>query len=290
MSITAILMTLLLAQAAAPPGTPPPAPAALGATNVAIDAPMAPPAGAPQWADEFDGNTLDRTKWRYDTAYNKAGWFNHEKQYYARARPENTRLENGHLIIEARRDGADKQVSRLADWGGQGYSSAKLVGTRASRYGFYEISARLPCARGTWPAIWMLPDGGSWPDQGEIDIMEMVGHDANVVHATLHTGLFNHRIGTQRGAQVTVPTACTAFHRYQLDWRADAITIGVDDRAYMRVRDDQPGGHGAWPFDRPFRLILNLAIGGDWGGAKGIDDAALPQRMEIDYVRVWDAP
>lgn len=273
MSAAVLLVALLQAQT-------------LGATNVTVDAPMAAPTGAPRWADEFDGKAVDPAKWRFDTKHNKTGWFNHEKQYYAKARRQNTRLERGALVIEARREA----LSTLPDWGGQGYSSAKLVATRPSRYGFYEIRAKLPCARGTWPAIWMLPDGGTWPEQGEIDIMEMVGHDANVVHGTLHSGLFNHVKGTQRGAQVTVPTACTAFHRYQLDWRADAITIGVDDRAYMRVRNDQPGGQGAWPFDKDFRLILNLAIGGDWGGAKGVDDAALPQRMDVDYVRIWDTP
>ena len=87
-----------------------------------------------------------------------------------------------------------------------------------------------------------------------------------------------------------MPTACSAFHRYQLAWTPQAITIGVDDRAYMRVANDQPGGRGAWPFDSPFYLILNLAMGGDWAAANGIDDAALPQRMEVDYVRVYDMP
>jgi beta-glucanase (GH16 family) len=261
----------------------------LSATNVAVDAPMAAPTSAPSWADEFNGTAIDRRAWRFDTSRNKDGWYNHEKQYYADARrPENARVEDGHLVIEARREALSP--TRFPDWGGQAYTSAKLIGTTKHRYGFYEIRAKLPCARGTWPAIWMLPDGGTWPQQGEIDIMEMVGHQPGIVHATLHTGLFNHVRGTQRGSQKEVATACTQFHRYQLHWRADAITIGVDDRAYMKVRNDQPGGRGAWPFDTPFRLILNLAVGGDWGGAQGIDDAALPQRMEIDYVRVWKQP
>jgi licheninase len=134
-----------------------------------------------------------------------------------------------------------------------------------------------------------LPDSGKWPDEGEIDVMEMVGWQPNVIHATLHSALFNHVRGTQRGAEKEVPSSCTEFHRYQLDWRPDAITIGIDGRGYMRVANDQPGGRGAWPFDRPYQMILNLAIGGDWGGAKGIDDAALPQRMTIDYVRYWRA-
>ena len=145
----------------------------------------------------------------------------------------------------------------------------------------------LPCGRGSWPAIWLLPARGTWPEEGEIDLMEMVGWQPNVIHATLHTALFNHRLGTQRGAERTMPDACSAFHRYQLDWRADRIRIGVDGRAYLEVRNDQPGGAGAWPFVRPFQLILNLAVGGDWGGQHGIDDAAFPQRMVVDYVRFW---
>lgn len=244
---------------------------------------MAPPLAAPTWADEFDGKTIGVRDWRFDTSRNRQGWYNNEKQYYAAARPANARIENGALVIEARRE----RLSRMRDFGGQDYSSAKLVSRRAFGYGFYEIRAILPCGRGTWPAIWLLPKTGKWPDQGEIDVMEMVGWQPNVIHATLHTALFNHGKGTQRGSETVVPTACRATHRFQLDWRPDAITIGVDGSGYMRVINDQPGGLGAWPFVRPYNLILNVAIGGDWGGAKGVDDSALPQRMMIDYVRYW---
>ena len=132
----------------------------------------------------------------------------------------------------------------------------------------------------------MLPRSGRWPDNGEIDIMEMVGWNANVIHATLHTGAYNHAMSTQRGAQRRVPTSCAAFHRYQLSWTPEAITIGANDRAYMRVLNDKPGAP-AWPFTRPYDLILNVAVGGDWGGQKGIDDAAFPQAMTVDYVRYW---
>ncbi len=257
----------------------------LSASNYAADAPMAAPRTAPSWSDEFDGPRIDTRKWRYDTARNKAGWYNNERQYYAAARPQNTRIVDGTLVIEARRE----RLAAMPDWGGQDYSSGKLISRQKLGYGFYEIRAKLPCARGTWPAIWLLPDSGKWPDAGEIDIMEMVGWQPNVVHATLHSALFNHVRGTQRGAEKAVPTSCTEFHRYQLDWTPRAITIGVDGRAYMRVANDQPGGRGAWPFDRPYEMILNLAIGGDWGGAKGVDDAALPQTMAVDYVRYWRA-
>ena len=260
----------------------------LGAANYTIDAPMAAPATAPSFADEFAGKRVDTGKWRFDTHRNTIGWYNNERQYYSANRRENARIEGGALVIEARRETLDK--ARFPDWGGQAYTSAKLVTKRALGYGFYEVRAKLPCGRGMWPAIWMVPNTGTWPDEGEIDIMEMVGWDPNVVLGTLHTGAFNHAKGTQRGAKVTVDTACTAFHRYQLDWRPDSITIGVDDRAYMRVANDQPGGKPAWPFTVPYPLILNLAVGGDWGGQKGIDDAALPQTMRVDYVRHWAAP
>lgn len=254
--------------------------ATLGATTYAVDAPMVAPRRAPSFADEFNGRRVDRAAWRFDRSRNATGWFNHERQYYD---PRNARVGDGVLTIEARRE----TPRDARDWGGQTYTSAKLVSRRSRGFGFYEIRAKLPCGRGAWPAIWLLPATGTWPDQGELDLMEMVGWDPDVVHATLHTGAFNHARGTQRGAQIGVATSCTAFHRYQLDWRPGSITIGVDDRAYMRVADDQPGGAAAWPFTRPFQLILNLAVGGDWGGAKGVDDSAFPQRMAVDYVRYW---
>jgi beta-glucanase (GH16 family) len=260
-------------------------------TNAAFDGPVQRPAGTRLvWSDEFDGKQLDTAKWAFDTARNKEGWHNGELQYYSAGRPENIRVANGRLTIEARHEKLDP--TRFGDWGGQNYTSARIFSKGAGwTYGFYEVRAKLPCARGTWPAIWMLPvDMEAWPDDGEIDIMEQVGAEPNLIYASLHTALFNHVKKTQRSAQKLVPTSCSAFHRYQLDWRPDSITVGVDGRGILRVRNDQPGGKGAWPFNVPYLMILNLAIGGDWAGAKGIDDRAMPQRMEIDYVRVWQGP
>ncbi|HEY7006463.1 MAG TPA: glycoside hydrolase family 16 protein [Sphingomicrobium sp.] len=256
-------------------------------TNAVYHGPMKRPANARLvWSDEFNGAALDTAKWTYDTAHNKKGWFNKERQYYSAG--QNSRVANGRLVIEARHERLDPR--RYPDWGGQNYTSARLLSTAGWTYGFYEIRAKLPCARGTWPAIWMLPlDLKKWPDDGEIDIMEQVGAEPNLIYASLHTKLYNHTINTQRSAQRLVPTSCTAFHIYQLDWRSDSIAIGVDGQGILRVRNNVPGGKGAWPFFTPFRMILNLAIGGDWAGAKGIDDAAMPQRMEVDYVRVWQA-
>jgi beta-glucanase (GH16 family) len=259
------------------------------ANKYRIDEAMVRPPGARLvWRDEFNGNRLDRSKWDYDTAYNKRGWFNRELQYYSAGRPENIRVAGGRLVLIARREQLDPK--RYPDWGGQNYTSAKIVsrGHASWTYGYYEIRAKLPCARGTWPAIWMMPTKSvKWPEEGEIDIMEQVGAEPNLIYASLHTKLFNHVQKTQRSAQKLLPTSCTSYHTYQLDWRPNAITIGFDGRAYLRVRDNQPGGKGAWPFNTSFYMILNLAMGGDWAAAKGMDDAALPQRMDVDYVRVW---
>jgi len=260
----------------------------LGAANKTVDVPMQTPATRPTFADEFAARSIDGSKWRFDTSRNAAGWYNNERQYYSARRSENARVSGGSLVIEARRERLSK--ARYGDWGGQQYSSARLVSRKTLGYGYYEVRARLPCGRGLWPAIWLLPPDGRWPDAGEIDIMEMVGWDPNVIHATLHSAAFNHAKGTQRGAQRRVPTSCTAFHLYQLDWRPEGITIGIDGRGFMQVANDRPGDRAAWPFDRPYNLILNLAVGGDWGGQRGIDDAAFPQQMHVDYVRYWAAP
>ncbi|HEU4958320.1 MAG TPA: glycoside hydrolase family 16 protein [Sphingomicrobium sp.] len=260
-------------------------------TNATYDGPVRRPAGTRLiWRDEFNGSSLDTDKWAFDTSRNKEGWWNNELQYYSAGRTKNLRVRKGRLVIEAHREKLDPGA--FPDWGGQKYTSARIYSKGAGwTYGYYEIRAKLPCSRGSWPAIWMLPvDMKEWPDDGEIDIMEHVGAEPNLIYASLHTLLFNHTRNTQRSAQKLVPTSCTDFHRYQLDWRPDSITIGVDDRGILRVRNDQAGGKGAWPFNMPFHMILNLAMGGDWAAAKGMDDQALPQRMEVDYVRVWTHP
>jgi beta-glucanase (GH16 family) len=265
--------------------------AAFTVTNSTYSGSMRRPANARLvWQDNFNGRALDTRKWQYDTSRNKVGWFNGERQYYSGGRPQNLRVAHGLLTIEARHETLDP--GRFLDWGGQEYTSAKIFSKGTGwTYGFYEVRAKLPCARGTWPAIWMLPvDMKKWPDDGEIDIMEQVGAEPNLIYASLHTQLYNHVLKTQRSAQRLVPTSCSAFHVYQLDWRPDSITIGVDGHGILRVSNNVPGGKGAWPFFTPFKMILNLAIGGDWAAAKGIDNAAMPQRMEVDYVRVWQVP
>ena len=263
----------------------------LSANNYTVDAPMPAHLQTVLWSDEFNGSRLDASKWQYDTSRNKEGWYNKELQYYAANRLENLRVGGGNLTIELRKD--PQEIRKFPDWGKQKYSSAKIVtqGKAAFQYGFFEARAKLPCTRGSWPAFWMMPiDNEQWPQGGEIDILEHIGAQPGVVHANLHTGKYNHTKQNGRGAQKPLPTSCSDFHRYQLSWTEDEILIGVDDRAYMRVRNSEPGDRGAWPFDKPFYLILNLAMGGDWAGSKGIDDAPLPQKFEVDYVRVWEMP
>jgi beta-glucanase (GH16 family) len=126
-----------------------------------------------------------------------------------------------------------------------------------------------------------------WPAKGEIDIMEHVGFDPGVVHGTVHTKSYNHVIGTQRTATVKIGDACSAFHRYQLLWTPERIAIGYDDRIYFQFDHEPRGGDDTWPFDAPQFLLLNIAVGGTWGGVQGVDDAAFPMRMEVDYVRVY---
>lgn len=247
----------------------------------------APPGYRLVWADEFSApGPPDPVRWIHDTHANRTGWYNNELQYYAADRPENARVEDGALIIEARRE-----APNAPDSGGQAYTSARLLSRQAWSYGVYEVRAQIPCARGTWPAVWMLPiDLAEWPLDGEIDIMEHVGHRPGVVHGTVHTGAYNHVAGTQRGAEVRVPDACDAFHRYQVRWTPEAVVFAIDDVDYYRFDNDGAETKATWPFNVPFRLILNVAVGGDWGGAEGVDDDAFPQAMRIDYVRVWQTP
>jgi len=236
------------------------------------------------WSDEFEYTGLpDSTKWAYQVGGH--GWGNNEKQYYTENRLENARVEGGKLVIEARKEA----------WDSMEYTSVRLV-TRDRQnwlYGRFEIRAKIPRGIGTWPAIWMMPEGrnygsGGWPDNGEIDIMEHVGFDHGVVHSSTHTRKYYWRTGTQRTATIEVPDASEEFHDYVLEWDAERIKVYVDDNLYFTCENDYTGWE-SWPFDKPFYLILNIAVGGDWGGQKGIDPEIWPQRMEVDYVRVYES-
>lgn len=228
------------------------------------------------WSDEFDAaGRPDEAKWALDTGGH--GFGNQELQYYT-GRPENVRIRDGKLIIEARKE----------EHAGNEYTSAKLVtkGKASWKYGRIVVRARLPQGRGTWPAIWMLPDTPSlqWPDDGEIDVMEHVGHDPGVVHASIHSRAYNHLQGTQKTSKTKLSDNGEGFHVFAVEWSEDQIDFFVDRRRYHRVVNERLGPD-KWPFDKGFYLILNMAIGGTWGGS--VDEACLPQRMEVDYVRVY---
>lgn len=239
---------------------------------------------APVWADEFDyTGKPDPKKWSYDIGGN--GWGNAEKQYYTNDL-KNSRVENGVLIIEARKEKFENND----------YTSARLVtkGKGDFLYGRFEIKAKLPKGRGTWPAGWMLATEQSygtnyWPDNGEIDIIEHVGFDQDRVHGNIHTKAFNHTIKTNKGNNVVVPGVSDGFHIYACEWTPDAVSIEIDGNKYFTFTKQGNYGWAEWPFDKKFHLILNMAIGGGWGGQKGIDDSIFPQRMEVDYVRVYQA-
>lgn len=237
------------------------------------------------WSDEFEKDGApDSTKWNFDIGDgcpDNCGWGNNELQYYTRD-PENVRVENGHLIIEARQDSL----------GGKAFTSTKIVSRDKGDwlYGRFEIRAKLPRGKGTWPAIWMLPTDwkyGGWPASGEIDIMEHVGYDPGVVHGTIHTEAYNHIRQTQKEGKITIPDAQDDFHVYTVDWFEDKMDFYVDDKLYHTVERDPKDDYKGWPFDQRFYLIMNIAVGGNWGGAQGVDPTIWPQRMEIDYVRVY---
>ena len=251
----------------------------LGAASPAA-AQDSPPGYTLVWQDEFDRDGLpDPAKWGYDVGGH--GWGNNEPQFYTEGRLENARVTDGHLVIEARRE----------SWQGAPYTSARLV-TRGKgdwTYGRIDVRARLPRGRGSWPAIWMLAttrERMRWPDDGEIDVMEHVGYDQGTVHGSVHTKAYHHSIGTQKTATVQVPDASETFHVYAVDWQPDRIGLLVDGREYFHF-DREEGGRTVWPFDGPFHLLLNIAVGGGWGGKEGIDESTLPYRMEVDYVRVY---
>ena len=248
-------------------------------TAMLVAAALTPPANWKLvWNDEFaKSGAPDPKKWTYEKGYIR----NNEKQFYTADRRENARVEGGRLIIEARKDNFE----------GKEVTSASLTTQGIAEWssGRFEVRAKVPAMRGTWPAIWLLganiPTIG-WPKCGEIDIMEHVGFDVGRIHANIHTEAYNHMNGKGRGANVVEPLVTSKFHVYALEWTADKIDIFIDDKKYFTYTKESDDV-AVWPFNKPHYLILNLAIGGAWGGQQGIDDSAFPTRFEVDYVRVF---
>ncbi len=234
------------------------------------------------WNDEFNYEGLpDSAKWNYDTDGNSWGWGNNENQHYTIADKRNAWVQDGFLAITALKDSME----------GKPFTSARLItkGKGDWLYGRFEIKAQNPTGLGTWPAIWMLPTDwayGGWPASGEIDIMENVGYDPDTIVGSAHTKKYNHVIGTQKNARIFCPTNYTDFHVYALEWEPDEYRLYFDNIHYFTFKNEGTGFE-TWPFDKRFHIILNLAIGGNWGGTKGIDDSLFPHNFEIDYVRVY---
>ena len=235
------------------------------------------------WSDEFSGTEIDESKWSYDIGTGDWGWGNGEAQYYT-SNSSNSFIEDGKLVIQALQQ----------NYGGANYTSARMV-TRDQgdwTYGRVEVRAKLPSGIGTWPAIWMLPTDwvyGGWPYSGEIDIMEHVGFDPNVIHGTAHTEDYNWWNGIPPPSwSIYTDGATSDFHDYTLEWDEDYLKWYVDGIHYFTYANDQAGDYATWPFDQRFHLLLNIAIGGTWGGQQGIDDSIFPVRLEVDYVRVYE--
>lgn len=237
------------------------------------------------WQDEFNYTGLpDATKWSYDTG--AGGWGNNELQNYTASRTENARVENGNLILEARRDW----------YGGSEYSSARMVTKNKGdwKYGRIEVKAKVPLGKGLWPAIWMLPTDwkyGGWPASGEIDIMEnfaLGGIKPHQIEGNVHTKAYNHIIGTNKGAAIhNLSNIQDNYHVYAVSWYDNKIDFEVDGKLYFTFNNE--GNWEAWPFDERFHLILNIAVGGSLGTTP--DPNIFPKRMTVDYVRVYkDGP
>lgn len=237
------------------------------------------------WSDEFEGEGLpDTTKWTYDIG--NWGWGNFEPQYYTEGRLENARLEDGTLVIEAFKNDM-----------GYPWTSARLTtrGKQTFLYGRIEFKAKVPPNRGNWAAGWTLGDEYvdelSWPYCGEIDILESVGYEmddetgSGVAHASVHCGAYYFKLGNQPTAVVDVDSMYQKFHTYSIDWSPEGITASVDGEVYFEYTDTS--NELAWPFDKPQNIILNLAMGGGWGGLQGMDPEMTSQKMVLDYVRVY---
>ena len=243
------------------------------------------------WHDEFDGNygyapnenglpqtELNPNDWTHEVK--NSGWVNHELQNYVNHKtPEGklvTELRDGKLRITALKENGKVYSGRV-------YAKVKSGWT----YGYIEASIKLPKGKGTWPAFWMMPvNFRSWPADGEIDIMEEVGYHPDYVSSSLHANAHVHSNGTQVTHEMKCPGAEGEFHTYAILWTAKNITTYVDGKVQLSY-DNRGLGRDDWPYDDPFYVIFNLAWGGDWGGAQGVDENALPATMEVDYIRVF---
>lgn len=251
------------------------------------------------WSDEFDYTGLpDPAKWGYEEGFIR----NKELQYYTRERLENVRVENGMLVIEARKESGrnPRYKENSSDWREQRpfaeYSSGSIntLGKAEFQYGRVEVRAKVPRGMGVWPAIWMMGVNRAvvkWPRCGEIDIMEYVGKEPHTLHANTHfADPSNKDRAVHRSAgkgRITIQEPYKNFHVYAIEWDEKEIRFFVDDQQFSTMDIDVAGKGPDNPFRKPHYLLLNFALGGNWGGT--MDDSVLPQRFEIDYVRIFKA-
>ncbi len=232
------------------------------------------------WRDEFNYSGLpDSTKWGYDVGGN--GWGNNEAQFYTKADINNAVVGNGFLSIIARKEKRE----------GKEYTSARMVtaGKKDWSFGRVDIRAKLPKGRGTWPAGWMLGSNINtvgWPQCGEVDILEHVGYDPDTIVGSIHSTAYNHIKGTQKTKRIFIKNPYTEFHVYGCEWNTEKLTFFLDGMPYLTVQNEHKDDK-EYPFNNPMYVLLNVAVGGNWGGTKGIDESIFPVRMEVDYVRVF---
>ena len=228
------------------------------------------------WEENFDGNVLNEKDWNFELGNgcpDLCGWGNDESQIYTK---DNLRLENGHLIITAKKNHESLYTS----------SRVTTKNKKEFQYGRMEILAKLPLGKGLWPAIWMLGTNISdvgWPLCGEIDIVEYVGREPNMVFTSLHTAdSFGNTKNTRRDIFEGIEEG---FHLYVLDWNQDKIDFYIDKQLFYSFAPENKT-RVIWPFDQTFYFIINLAIGGNFGG-KEIDDSIFPEEFTIDYIKVY---
>ncbi len=244
--------------------------------------------------DEFDGEGLpDDRYWGYEVGYVRNG----ENQYFTEARRENCDMYDGVLHINVREDreylesiGITQEYLDETGIPDRWYTSASIITKDkvSFLYGRIDVRAKLPAVKGTWPAIWLMPNDskyGGWPRSGEIDIMEQVGFDPDWVHFTAHTSK-NNGVNNKHHNQMRVPTCHTDFHVYSLEWSPEKLTWYVDGVRGFSMKRNSPTWVD-WPFDQPFYVMLGCAWGGGWGGQQGLDKDSLPQTYEVDYVRIF---
>jgi beta-glucanase (GH16 family) len=234
------------------------------------------------WSDEFNGDALNTASWAHqngDGCPNLCGWGNNELEYYTE-RPDNLYFQDGKMIIEAKQE----------NYNGKPYTSSKILtaGKQAFKFGRIDIRAKLPKGKGIWPAFWLLPQDnvyGGWPRSGEIDLMEMVGHEPNKVYGTLHFGPGPGSTQISRGYTLPSGNFNDAFHVFSLEWRQDQLKWYVDGNLFSTVNKADLGANN-YPFNEKFYLIFNLAVGGNWPGNPDAS-TQFPQRMIVDYIRLY---